>query len=247
MFITGTNNIPRRWITLVMAAIITLNLCAQDVQVLPLSKTILPTTITEIFAYASGGFSKNSSLGTANNNLKTQKNDIWGTYFDIGSAFSFYNTKREWFRFNASLGYKYQVYSDKNLFSSSAGVYTHWMTFDVSPTFGWLGLGLSIGLKTDIFLKSIIKNTDHFSYEGLYSDCFNKASLCYYMGYSFQFRAFKIEGRIGTYFIPQINPQKTAYYNLTNAKTSGFYFELRLFYRIFTTGKISKTPGNKLL
>jgi len=238
-----------RWMLLWMGMVMTVTVSASVPAVTKLQQSKEPVTIIELFGYASGGFSTKSSLGTANNNTWNKEKDkqITNSYLNVGTSLAVCNTKCEWIRLTASLGYTYMVYSYQSLFTATSGVYTHWLSMDVTPTLGWLGLGLFVGLKTDVFLASTLKNNDHFSFEGLYPDCFNKAALCFYGGLYYQFRHVKFEWRMGSYVVPQINPQKMAYYNLTNASSTNFYFELRVSYRIFTNGRIKKVPGNKLL
>ena len=47
----------------------------------------------------------------------------------------------------------------------------------------------------------------------------------------------EMELRIGWYFIPIINPDKYAYYNLNHFRSYGEYIEARMAFRIFSTGK----------
>ena len=91
-------------------------------------------------------------------------------------------------------------------------------------------------------LLTKIKNNDHFSYEGLYSDCFNHISFCYYVGFNVRFTRLKLEARIGSYLVPQFSPEKISYHNMTKTHVDGSYFEIRVYYRIFTTGKVHSSP-----
>ena len=221
-------------------------MCSQDAIVQPLERSTASGTVTELYGYISGGPSFSSSLKTANNNgytSGTDKKRLNGGHIDFGAAMTLSNTAHKWFRFNAALGYKYQIYSFQNFFVANSGVYSHWLTMDLCPAFGWwgfsfFGLGAMIGLKTDIHLASTMRNTDHFSYEGLYKDCFNPADLCIYGGLVYQVYSFKLAICYGGYLIPETNAMKLAYYNLTSSSSNSFYLEIKFYYRIFSTGKI---------
>lgn len=220
--------------------------CAQETTVQPLEKTVAPVTVTELFGYVSGGPSFSSFLKTANNNGLTSGNNkkkLDGGHIDFGAAVSLSNTACKWFRFNASAGYKYQIYSFQNFFIANTGIYSHWLSFAVCPVFGWWGIpyfgfGGMIGLKTDVHLGYTMRNNDNFSYEGLYDDCFNPADLCVYGGICYQVSSIKVELCYGGYIIPETNSKRIAYYNLTNASSNGFYFEVKFYYRIFSTGRL---------
>ena len=216
------------------------SLVAQDCYVQPITPTSLYVTQTELHAYLSGGSSKNTNLWTANNYVHNSNNDLHGRYFEAGLATSVYTTRHDWIRFNGAIGYKHQIYSYDKLSSSNSGVYTHWMTADANAAFVFQFIGACVGVKSDILLSSRIKNADHFSYEGLYRDCFNPASLCAYTGLMLRLHRFKIEARIGGYILPQLNPQKISYYNITKTYVNGFYYEIKAYYCFFTTGKVKR-------
>ena len=192
---------------------------------------------TDVFAYAGGGMINNGNLWLANNNTNAADKDLHGTYLDAGLQTEFFLSGRESLRLNTALGYKHEVYAyDKRL--GSTGVHTHWLSADLNMTLSYFGAGI----RSDIFLNSTIKNNDHFSYEGLYGKCFNPASLCYYASFNIRFTRMKLEARLGSYIKPQLNPDKIAYYNLHKSYVEGLYFEARLQYRLFTTGKVYQSP-----
>lgn len=151
----------------------------------------------------------------------------------------FYKTKQDKLRLGGYFGYKYEVYGYNKGFSDNSGVYSHWLSADMNVSYANFGAGI----RSDIFLTSKIKNNDHFTYEGLYSECFNPITLCFYGSLNLRFTNFKLEARLGSYLIPQFNPDKISYYNLKATHVEGLYFELKLHYRIFTTGKVHKAPS----
>jgi len=236
MYITAMINRTFITVLITFAAVLCASgeLMAQDGHVEPIRQTRLSAVQTDLSAYMSGGFSKCANLWTANNFAMSDKK-LQTTFLDVGAAVEVYNTKFKWVRFNGSLGYKYQVYSYK--MGTNSGVYTHWLTLDANTTFKIFYMGFAAGVKSDIYLNSRIKNNDHFTYEGLYGGCFNDATFCCYGGFFLQYTRFKAEVRCGGYIVPQLNPQRISYYNMNKTYVDGLYFEVRVLYRIFTTGK----------
>jgi len=215
------------------------NLMAQEKEVKTLCKSSLNPIQSDIFVCLSGGRSKHGNLWTANNNINNEDYQMNGTFFDVGIGAEIYKTKQDKLRLGGLVGYKYEVYGyDKNLFNNS-GIYSHWLTADLNLAYSNFGAGI----KSDIFLDSKIKNNDHFTYEGLYSKCFNQTTFCYYCSFNLRFTNFKFEARVGSYLKPQFNPDKISYHNLNKTHVDGLYWELKLYYRIFTSGKVYKSPS----
>ena len=214
------------------------NMMAQENNVRPISQTVLNPLQADLFLYASWGTSKNGNLWTATNNVRNKDMDVYGTYLDAGFEVELFKQKLNAIRLGASLGYKYEVYAYNKSLSNNSGVYSHWLTADLDFNISYF----NVGVKSDIFLSSNIKNNDHFSYEGLYSDCFNRMSLCYYVGANIRFTRLKLEARIGSFLKPQFSPEKISYHNMNKTYVNGLYFEIRAFYRIFTTGKVHSAP-----
>ena len=211
-------------------------LSAQESVVTPLSQSTLNPIQADIFVYAAGGTSKNGNLWTATNYINDK--DVYGTFVDLGLKAELYKQKLNGIRLGTSFGYKYQVYAYDKSLSGNSGVYSHWLTADLDFCLSYF----NAGFKSDIFLSSKIKNNDHFSYEGLYSDCFNHISFCYYVGLNVRFTRLKLEARIGSYLVPQFSPEKISYHNMTKTHVDGSFFEIRVYYRIFTTGKVHSSP-----
>lgn len=240
MYITLNDMFCRRSLLIMTFIIIGLvNLMAQEIQVKPLCKSVLNPLQSDIFIYLAGGKTKHGNLWTANNNVSNSNYDVYGTYMDVGIGTEFYKTKLDKLRLGGYLGYKYEVYGYNKGFSDNSGVYSHWLSTDMNVFYANFGAGI----RSDIFLTSKIKNNDHFTYEGLYSKCFNPITLCFYGSLNLRFTNFKLEARFGSYLIPQFNPDKISYYNLKATHVEGLYFELKLHYRIFTTGKVYKAPS----
>lgn len=216
-----------------------INIMAQSEIVNPLSENTLNPIQADVFIYGSGASHKYGSLSTAVNNYSNNNYGIYGTHFDIGIKTELYKQKLPSLRLGASLGYKYNVYAyDRNIFNKY-GVHSHWL----SPCIDFSYSYFSIGFKTDIYLYSHIENSDNHSYEGLYNDCFNRMSFIYYVGFNIRFTQFKIEAKIGGFFKPQLNPQRLSYHSMNKTYLDGSYFEMGLYYRIFTTSKVHNSPS----
>lgn len=218
--------------------IFTLRLPAQDNVV----NTLLPMRLNplqmEVFAYVGGstqnGYLSHSYLHTANNNVSGGYRELYGTYLDVGLGGELYKSQFDNIRIRTAIGYKREKYAYNKSLSDNSGVYSDWLSTEVSAIAAFVG----VGFKSNIFMGSKIKNKDNFTYEGLYSECFNKMTLCGYICTSFRFTRLKMEARVGTFFKPQFSPKKISYYNMTKTSVDGFCFEVRAYYRIFTTGRI---------
>ena len=193
----------------------------------------------DLYIYGSGSYKSHNNLWTATNNLNTSKGNnnkkVYETLANLGIEIEAHKGSILWL--GASMGYKYGRYAYNSGFSFNEGVQSHWFNTSISANCHLLGLNFGIGVVSDIFLGSRIKNNDYFSYEGLNSKCFNHASLGLYFGASVKLNRLKIEGRFGNYFKPQLNPNKIAYYNQHNTHVEGLYWEVKASYRIFTSGK----------
>lgn len=217
--------------------VIALNVSAQENVVKMLSPMKLNPLQMELFAYAGGGSMRNANLWTANNHVNSR--DMYGTYLDMGLGGEFYKSRFDYIRIRNTIGYKREKYVYSKTLSDNSGIYTDWLSIDVSAIIGFLG----IGLKSNIFMGSNIKNKDNFTYEGLYSECFNKAAFCWYLSWSLRFTRFKMEARVGTFLKPQFSPEKISYHNMTKTYVKSHYFEVRVYYRIFTTGRFFDAPS----
>lgn len=216
--------------------IFTLRMSAQENVVTTLLPMKLNPLQMELFTYAGGGSTRNGNLWTANNYVNDR--DVYGTYLDMGLGGELYKSRLDYVRIRATIGYKREKYAYNKSLSDNSGVYSDWLSTDVSAIVGYLG----VGLKSNIFMGSKIRNKDNFTYEGLYSECFNKAALCWYVNCCLRFTRLKVEARVGSFFKPQFSPKKISYHNMTKTYVDGTYFEVRAFYRIFTTGRIFDAP-----
>lgn len=223
----------RRLLYVISLLIFTLRLPAQENIVTTLLPMKLNPLQMELFAYAGGGSMRNTSLWTANNYVNGR--DVYGTYLDMGLGGELYKSQFDYIRIRTTIGYKREKYAYNKSLSDNSGVYSNWLSADVSViVLNYLG----VGLKSNIFMGSKIRNKDNFTYEGLYSECFNEAALCLYGSYSLSLPRFKVEARVGGFIEPQFSPEKISYHNMTKTIVEGTYIEIRAFYRIFTTGRI---------
>lgn len=201
----------------------------------PLSMTKLRPVLFDIYLFGAGSYNSNKNLWTANNNSYSKR--VYGTFVNAGVEAEAY--KGNMMRLGGALGYKYQRYAYDAGLSANDGVFSHWLTADLNLNYWYF----CAGLLSDIYLNSYTKSKDHFSYEGLNSDCFNKASLAWYVGANMRFTRVKAEIRIGSFIKPQLNAEKIAHYNMHKSMVSSLFWEAKLSYRIFTSGKHYQSGG----
>lgn len=219
---------------------ITLHAMAQDIEpVRPLRTTTLHPMQYDIFVYAAGSAYTYGNLWTANNNTNKNSQKVKGTYYDIGVGIEAY--KRSSTQVSFSLGYKHERFAYTKGFNNASGVNSNWLTTDLNLTWNYLG----VGAKSDIFLASSIKNKDHFTYEGLYSECFNRMTFTPYFELGTKVLNFKLAARMYFNVVPMLNVDKIAYYNLhkSHLNESGLRLEVKVNYRIFTTGQRLKSSS----
>ena len=207
---------------------------AQDSIVNPLSISEKKTTPTDVLLYVAGSRNSHGNMWTASNTVYVD-NYIYGKYLDIGAEFDFCRDNGT-IKLCGLLGYRVETFSFDKRFFANTGIDSHFISADIKAEYIVLGAGL----KSDIFLFSRAKDPGGLVYLGYNSDCFNRMSLCAYISYTIPFSRLKLEGRIGGYFVPHINPNKISYVNLTKSYFDGLYFEFRLSYKIFTTGNVQR-------
>lgn len=159
------------------------------------------------------------------------------TYTDIGLC-GYYNVSDN-IGVDVSMGYKRSRYA-YNTGLSGNGIYAHWLTFDMNVPI----LYFTAGICSDVFLGSRLKNNDNFTGEGLNKDCFNKITFCYYIGAFFRTTRLKVEIRAGVHKISHENADKIAYYNMMGNYVQNEYLDIRLSYRIYSSGNRLKSPYN---
>lgn len=214
------------------------NVLAQESHIKPFSQSFINPVQAEVFAYLSGGNNSLSNLWTANNNINTSDFNLLGTRLESGIGAELYKSKFKLLHIGGYLGYKNIMYSyEKDSFNNS-GLYSHWLAMDLNVGLSYLGFGV----KSDVFLGSKIKNDNHFSYEGLYPDCFNPIALSLYISIYYRFTRLKCEVRFGMNLTPELDPMKLSYYNMSKTYVDGEYLEFKLSYRIFTSGKVHDAP-----
>lgn len=224
---------------LILTAILSLlsvSLCfgQNAVQVAPLKESSTNPLFLNVWAYVSGNGGKVGSTSQALYHTTVTNTHVLNGYsFETGILLEL-TKKKTLFHipFVIGLGYKFERFAyslDNNI---NSGVYSHWLTAKLEYNSLFL-----VGLKTDILLTSKNKNEASFNYEGLYQDCLNKATFCWYVGLSLPLVVVNVTGRIGSYVVPLYNPQKIAYYNMSNSHMNGLFWEVELAYKLFSFQK----------
>ena len=213
-----------------------IQLPAQDVSVQTLKAATPPLLQTSVYLYAGGGFMTDKSLRVAGSE-SMQQGALSCKYADAGAMLALFTSNVPYLHINTYAGYKYQTHNFTRQTAADAGIDAHWISLDIGPEFGSAVAGVGVGVKADVLLRSHVRNSSRFVYEGIYDDCFNKLALSGYYALHYEFYRFRLEYRMGMYFIPHIDPQRVAYYNHTQTAAGGLYFEFRAYYRLFTTGK----------
>ena len=197
--------------------------------------------------YAYGLF----EIGSYNNlNMIQHSNSSYYSQYSFFSAFnaglslSYLPWGNPGFGLIADIGYEKGKYSSDRKLEFSSGSISDWLTIDIAPTMfastldGGFPMNFFVGLKTKYFLHSKSLPTEDLSFSGLPSGCFNKVSLCWFLGTEFDMQIAKLNVRLGSYIVPMINPNKLAYYKAPDSKhdikVNGFYFEVGLRMRLFT-------------
>lgn len=218
----------------------------------PLSETKKCPVTFNLWGYGMGARTKHANLWTANNPSYVS-NKLYCTYWDAGLSFDIARRPRNLssasknkftnnelmnivytLHTSLGLGYRYEAYA----FQSSGqeklltGIVQHRLTCEANVKYYLFTLGLT----TDFLLKSVRKDQGDFSHIGLYDDCFNRTTFRWYLGIYFPVSFIELEGRVGWYIVPQLDVNKFAYHNMNTGHWDGFYWELRLAFRLFTTG-----------
>ena len=238
---TSIITIRKRSLLIVAAIVISListsfAMAQSEVVVSPLRQSTTRFTNVDLFFYGAGSITK-GHIHTANANHATNSDNctLYNTHVNFGISAEVF--RLDLFRLCASLGYIHERYAYERGVANNTGVMAHWICADISVSSSYI----SIEANTSIFLNSQIKNDDYFSYNGLYKPCFNPATFSVYLGVLYRFSGIKIEARGGVYMPPQFNPDKLAYYNFQSSDIDRFYFEVRLSFRWFHTGRRYKS------
>lgn len=145
-------------------------------------------------------------------------------------------------RFGASLGYKYEQISVHPWIYDQNGVNRHWLTAEAYFGFWYL----YAGAYADICLAHSIKNTDHYTYNGIYDDCFKEVVPGAFLGILLPLPYIRFDFRIGIDFYPRLNSKKLVYHNGESIVYQPFHFEARVGVPIFIMGNKLKS-GNATL
>lgn len=212
------------------------NIIAQEYSVRPITLSTPNRVQKDLFAFISIGLPTKIGAYTAIN--RYDKN-LYSNCFNIGAKTDFYFQKLKSIRVGPSLSYKNNHFSYQKGFFQSSGIQSHWLTADLNLSVWYM----NVGVASDIFLSSKTTSPDHYSYVGIYSDCFNRASLYSYLGFNIRFTRFQIEGRMCFSHIPQLNPDKISQANLVSTTVDGLFYNIGISYRLFTTGKVHSAPS----
>lgn len=203
----------------------------------PIFKTDIRQPQHDLFVYTSGSINDMAiTFVMDDNGLYNKNSHPNSTNFGIG--FSDYISHKGKIGMNIGLGYIHERIAQDKGFWDNNGIYANWLNADANISLVWF----SAGVISDIFLGSRLVNKDNFSFEGINDNCFNSISFATYLSFHFRFTNLKIEGRAGTYLIPHLNPNKLTYYNFVPTYVDSSYFEIKLYYRLFTTGNRKKSP-----
>ena len=218
----------------------------------PLAETKRKPLNFILWGYGMGAKSKCANLWTANNPSYSSK-DLFYTHWDLGVCFSIVSSPKHssdksnsgftrsdvvnlfYTRYiTLGLGYRHESYAFQTSKQGNypQGIINHRFTCEASVKY----MLFTVGLTTDFLLKSSYKDVGVFSNVGLNDDCFNRTSLRWYVGLYFPVSFLELEGRFGSYIVPTLNTNKFAYYNMNKGIWYGEFWELRIAFRLFTTG-----------
>lgn len=207
----------------------------------PLEKRELMMFQNDLFFYISGSwFDETITFVAVPNNLYNKGEFVSTTSASIG--LSDYINYKGLLGANISIGYTHERIAQKIGLLGDNGINANWLNADLGISFIWVMGGLSIGIGSDIFLGSRVVNNDNFSYEGINDRCFNSFSSYTYLAGFMRFTRLKVEGRMGTYLNPHFDTNKLAYYNFIPTYVFPIYFNIGVYYRIFTNGNRMRSP-----
>lgn len=238
-----------RWFSLLVILILPINMgYAQKndrvIHVNPCSPTSVNKWRTNLYLYGTWSSNKYGNLWTANNNTGKEQRNSHYNLAELGLGVDFY--KDRGFFFEGNLGYSYGSLSYTRRLFPTSDVKTHWITMDANISHTFLLDGMFYGgVKSNIFVGSSTNNTDYYTLEGFYDDCFNRATVIPYFGVRLRFQFIKLDFRIGGQAIPYLNANKIAFHNMYKTHVEGLYYELRLAIKLFSTSNPTK-PVNSL-
>lgn len=156
---------------------------------------------------------------------------VWGKDKNPHSAVILLN-RMETAHFNVGMGYRAELFSFRTGNEKWQGLIHHCMSWELAARYFMLTAGMS----ANALIKSGMRNVNDARYAGLQDVCFNRFTLRWFVGIYLPISFVDIELRWGTYIIPQLNPDKFAYYNMSKVRWDSVCWELRLAFRLFTTG-----------
>lgn len=175
-------------------------------------------------------YNTNIDVGLCND-ISISPRQMWGKGGNTHSVVLLVN-RMTTAHFNVGIGYRVELFSFRTGNEKWQGLIHHCMSWELSARYFLLTAGMS----ANALIKSGSRNANDAKYAGLQDVCFNRFTLRWFVGIYLPVSFFDIELRWGTYLIPQLNPDKFAYYNMSKVRWSVDYWELRMAFRLFTTG-----------
>ena len=192
----------------------------------PLRESDFRGHIWNVRASYVSGYQPNIDLSTA-----TDSQEKFGNFIGVGAEASIKCLK--WFEVVLEVGYKFESFSSERYSFKANSFNTHWITNDLHII---MWEHLLMGLKADYWLNSSYSNSINYSVAGLNADCFNRFAVATYLGACLDFSILRMSIACGVTPVSKLNADKVAYYNMTETKVGLFFWEVKLYLRIFTTG-----------
>ena len=192
----------------------------------PLRESDIRSHIWNVRASYISGYQPNIELSTA-----SDYSEKFGNFIAVGAEASIMFLK--WFEVGLELGYKFESFSPERYSFKANSFNTHWITNDLHIL---MWEHLLVGLKADYLLNTSYSNNLNYSVAGLNADCFNRLAVATYLGASLDFSILRMSIACGVTPVSKLNADKVAYYNMTETKVGLFFWEVKLYFRIFTTG-----------
>lgn len=215
-----------------------------SVEIAPVTATKINKWRTEVYMFGAWNSLKNANLWTANNNIGKENADVYQTTLDFGVGGDFYKDKGLFLEGN--IAYTRGTLAYSNAWFPRTNVTNHWITMDTNISYvAFLDGMFYTGVKSSYFLNSSVNNTDSYSFEGFYDDCFNRITFTPYFGIRVRFQYFKFDVRIGQHVVPYLNSNKIAYHNMHKTYVEKLYLEVKAGVKLFSTSNPSH-PINTL-
>ena len=137
--------------------------------------------------------------------------NLYTTRFSAGLSLHNWVDSKPFFDFGLNMAYQYKKNATEYGLPQS-GIDSHWIRSEFYFTFIFFVIGFGI----DFFLDATINNPDHFTYNGLYKDCFNSVIPSFFLGFSIPMPFVRMEFRINGNIIPSFNVRNVTWHNYNN-------------------------------